>query len=190
LAISRTRKENLLDEYRQQLAESTGFVLAEYTALSVAQMQALRHSTREQEGEVFVVKNTLFDLALEEAGIESSEGPLTGPTMVAFAHKDVPSLAKLFREVAQSYEEGRFVVKGGMIEGRIFGAAEVATVASLPTREELLAQVLRTINAPATQAAGVVASGIRQILNVVKAYADKLEEAGGGAAVEAAEAAA
>ena len=163
--------------------------MAEYTALSVTQMQALRHRTREQEGEVFVVKNTLFNLVLDEVGIKSSGG-LTGPTMVAFAHKDVPSLTKLFREVAQSYEEGRFVVKGGMIEGRIFGAAEVATVANLPTREELLAQVLRTINAPATQTAGVVASGIRQILNVVKAYADKLEEAGGGAVVEAAEAAA
>ncbi len=187
MAISRARKEELLDQYRQQIAESSGFVMAEYTALSVAQMQDLRHRTRQQEGEVFVIKNTLFELVLDEVKIKVPEGLLAGPTLVAFAHKDVPSLAKLFREIAQGYDEGRFVVKGGLIEGHAFGAREVATVASLPTREELLSQVLRTINAPATQLAGVVAGGIRQVLNVVKAYADKLEEAGGGAAVEVAE---
>ena len=189
MAISRARKEELLDLYRQQIAESSGFIMAEYTALSVHQMQDLRHKTRAQSGEVFVVKNTLFELVLAEQGISVPAGLLTGPTVVAFGHKDVPSLAKLFREVAQAHEENRFVVKGGLIEGRIFDAVEAVTVANLPTREELLSQVLRTINAPATQVAGVVAGGIRQILNVVKAYADKLEEAG-GAPVETAEAAA
>jgi ribosomal protein L10 len=57
-------------------------------------------------------------------------------------------------------------------------------IADLPTREELMAQVLRTINAPATQIAGVVASGIRQVMNVVQAYVDKLE--GGDTPAEAA----
>jgi large subunit ribosomal protein L10 len=188
LAISRARKEELLDAYRQQMAESSGFLMAEYTALSVPQMQSIRRRTTEQGGEVFVVKNTLFELVLKEANVKVSEGLLTGPMLVAFAHKDVPSLAKLFREVAQSLEEDRFVVKGGMLEGRLFSAREAAAVAELPTREELLAQVLRTINAPASQTVGVVAGGIRQVLNVVKAYADKLGEGAGG--VETAEAAA
>ena len=188
MAISRARKEELLETYRRHLADSTGFVMAEYTALSVAQMQDLRHRTRAENGEVFVVKNTLFERALEEAGIAAPKEFLTGPRLIAFSHKDVPSLAKLYREIAQTYED-RFAVKGGLIEGRIFGAAEAATVASLPTREELLSQVLRTINAPATQMVGVVAGGLRQVVNVVKAYADKLEAAGGTSG-EAAEAAA
>lgn len=189
MAITRARKEELLDAYRQQLAESTGFVMAEYNALSVPQMQDLRHRAREEDSEVFVVKNTLFALALEEAELDAPEEMLTGPNVVAFSHKDIPALAKLFREFARSVEEDRFVVKGGLMEGRIFGAQEAAAVADLPTREELLSQVLRTINAPATQMAGVVAGGIRQVINVIKAYADKLEEAGGGSA-ETAEAAA
>jgi large subunit ribosomal protein L10 len=186
LAISRARKEELLDTYRQQLADSTGFIMAEYTALSVAQMQELRHRTRAEDSEVFVVKNTLFERALNEAGVDTPADLLSGPRLIAFCHKDVPSLAKLYREIAQSYED-RVTIKGGMIEGRIFGAAEAATVASLPTREELLSQVLRAINAPATQMAGVVAGGLRQVVNVIKAYADKLEDAGGapGEALEA-----
>jgi len=189
LAISRARKEELLDVYRQQMDEGNGFMIASYTALSVAQMQDLRRRVREQDGEVFVVKNTLFTMMLEEAGHKVPESLLVGPTIVAFAHQDLPSLAKMFREFAQSFEEERFVVRGGMLEGRLFGARDAAAVADLPTREELLAQVLRTINAPATQTVGVIASGIRQVLNVIKAYADKLGEAGGDAA-ETAEAAA
>jgi large subunit ribosomal protein L10 len=180
LAISRARKEELLEAYRQQMAESSGFLMAEYAALSVPQMQAIRRRTREEGGELFVVKNTLFELVLQESDVKVPEG-MTGPLVVAFAHKDVPSLAKLFREIAGSLEENRFVVRGGLLEGRFFDAREAAAVASLPTREELLAQVLRTINAPATQTVGVVAGGIRQVLNVVKAYADKLGEAAGGA---------
>ncbi len=189
MAISRARKEELLEEYRQQLSESTGFVMAEYNALSVPQMQELRHRASEEDGEVFVLKNTLFALALEEADLDAPEEMLTGPNVVVFGHQDIPPLAKLFREFARSVEEERFVVKGGLMEERIFGPDEAAAVADLPTREELMSQVLRTINAPATQMAGVVAGGIRQVVNVIKAYADKLEEAGGGPA-ETAEAAA
>ena len=189
MAISRARKEELLETYRQQMAESTGFVMAEYTKLSVAQMQDIRQRSRAENSEVFVIKNTLFQRLLEESDVKAPGELLEGPRLIAFSHKDVPSLTKLFREIAQSYDEDRFVIKGGMIEGRIFDAAEAATVANLPTREELLAQVLRTINAPATQMAGVVAGGLRQVVNVIKAYADKLETAG-GASVEATEAAA
>ncbi len=180
MAISRTRKEELLEAYRQQMAESSGFIMAEYHALSVPQMQDIRRRTREQGGEVFVIKNTLFEIVLQEADVTATEELMTGPIVVAFAHTDVPSLAKLFRDVAQNLEENRFTIKGGMLEGSFFDAREAAAVADLPTREELLAQVLRTINAPATQTVGVVAGGIRQVLNVVKAYADKLGEAAGG----------
>jgi large subunit ribosomal protein L10 len=186
LAIPRARKEELLDTYRQQLDQSNGFMMAEYTALSVSQMQELRRQAREQEGEVFVVKNTLFELALKEAELKIPEGLMTGPIMVAFSYSDVPTLARMLRTFAGTLEENRLIVKGGLLEGRMFGPSEVAAVADLPTRDEMLATVLRTINAPATQSVGVIASGIRQVINVVKAYADKLAEAGGETAEAAA----
>ena len=179
MAITRAHKEELLAEYHRQIDESTGFVIAEYAALSVPQMQDLRRQTRQAEGQMFVIKNTLFKRVLEERDLAVPEDLMTGPMIVAFSHKDVPSLTKLFRNAARSFEADRLMVRGGLLEGRIFGQDEVAAVSNLPTREELLSMVLRTINAPATQTAGVVASGIRQVLNVVKAYADKLEEAGG-----------
>jgi large subunit ribosomal protein L10 len=88
----------LVAEYKDQLSNSQGMVLAHYTALSVAQMQDLRRQVREKQGRVFVVKNTLLDLALQEMDTEPPQGLLVGPTLVAFCHEDVPPLAALFRD--------------------------------------------------------------------------------------------
>ncbi len=186
MAISRARKEELLAEYRQQMVESSGLVMANYSMLSVPQMQELRQQAREQEGEVFVVKNTLFRLMLDEEGYDVPEGLIEGPIAVVFAHQDVPPLAKVFRDDAREVEEGQFEIVGGILEGRVISSDEATAIADLPTREELLATVLRTINAPATQTAGVVAGGIRQVINVINAYVDKLEEGEGGPAEAAA----
>ena len=168
------------------MAESSGLVMANYSRLTVPQMQELRQQAREQEGEVFVVKNTLFRILLNEEEHDVPEELIEGPIAVAFAHQDVPPVAKVFRDYARESEEGQFEIIGGILEGRIISADETAAIADLPTREELLATVLRTINAPATQTAGVVAGGIRQVLNVINAYVDKLEEAEGAPAEAAA----
>lgn len=182
MAISRKRKEALVATYKQQLAGSNGVVMADYTALTVSQMEYLRRKTREQNGQAFVIKNTLFNVVLKEQGLEAPEELMTGSTLVAFCHEEVPPVAKLFRDYVKEVEEGKFKVKGAIMEGRVLSPQETQVLADLPSREVLLSTVLRTINAPATQVAGVVASGIRQILNVVQAYVDKLEEAGGATA--------
>jgi large subunit ribosomal protein L10 len=176
LAISRTRKEEFVSVYRQQLTDSSGFILADYNALNVQQMQSLRHLVRERKGQVFVVKNTLFKMVLDNAGISVPDKLLTGPTLLAFCHEDVPSQAKIFRDYARDTEADQFVIKGGYMEGHFLSANEALAAADLPTREEALSMLLRTINAPATQATGVIASGLRQVMNIIKAYADKLGE--------------
>ena len=179
MAISRARKEELVAEYRQQLADSSGIIMADYKALKVHQMESLRHMVREKHGQVYVVKNTLLKMVLEENNLEVPEDLLNGSTIIAFCHEDVPSQAKVFRDFARDTEAGLFTVKGGYMEGQLLSPSEALAAADLPTREEALAMVLRTINAPASQTVGVVASGIRQVINVIKAYADKLEETTG-----------
>jgi len=184
LAISRKRKEELLQEYREQLEQSQGMILAHYSGLTVPQMESLRSQARDEEGYIFVVKNTLLERVLEEREIETPDEMLTGPTLVAFTHQDTPPLAKIFKDFAGDVEQGEFTLRGAFVDGRFYDAEQARALAELPTRDQLFAQVLGTINAPATQMAGVVASGVRQVLNVLQAYVDKLEE--GGATAEAA----
>jgi large subunit ribosomal protein L10 len=189
LAISRARKEELLETYRQQMSESNGVLMATYRVLSVPQMQELRRQVYEQDGALFVVKNTLWRIFLEEQGVTVPEELVTGPTLSVFCHQDVPPVAKLLRDYADSVEEGRLKVKGGYMSGQLLSEEAALAVADMPSRDELMAQVLRTINAPATQVVSVlangggkptvnvVANGVRQVVNVVKAYVTKLEEA-------------
>ena len=103
---------------------------------------------------------------------------LTGPTAVSLCFDEVPAVAKALRDAAKEHETLR--IKGGVVGTSVLSGDQVSAIADLPPREVLLAQVLGTINAPASQIVGVIASSIRQILNVVQAYADKLEESGGG----------
>ncbi len=185
MAISRARKEALVAEYDQQLEESQGLIFAHYRALTVPQLEDLRRQSRERDGAVYVVKNTLLRTALEMKGLEPPEDLLTGPTLVTFCHQDVPPLAALFRDFAKDVDiEDSFVLRGALLDQGFLSDTETLALADLPSRDVLFATVLSGINAPATQIAGVVASGIRQILNVVKAYVDKLE--GGDAPAEAA----
>ncbi len=186
MAISRERKEELVAEYVDQFARSKGVLMAHYSALTVAQMQKLRRKVREQHGEVFVVKNTLFTHMLKEQGITPPEDMIKGTLLVAFCHQDVPPMAKLFRDFTKEADESRFSMWGAIMDRHFYGAKEAVSLSDMPSREVLLAQVLGTINAPATQTVGVVAGGIRQVLNVLQAYADKL----GGTNEVAAEAAA
>ena len=186
MAISRERKEELVAIYKQQMAESNGIILANYTALTMPQMQNLRRRAQEHDGQVLVIKNTLLDVVLKEQGMEAPQGLFTRPIMAAFCHQDVGPMAKLFLDFTKEVTEDHFRIKGGIMEGRFMNQAQAQSLADLPTREVMLSQVLRTINAPASQVVGVVASGIRQVLNVLQAYVDKLEGKGSAAAEAAA----
>ncbi len=184
MAISRARKEDWVALYTQKMVESQALIFAHYSGLSVKQMQALRRAIREQEGEIFVVKNTLLRDVINEQGLDVPEDFFTGPTLAAFCYQEAPPVAKMFRDFAKEYE-GHFNLRGSLVEGNFYSAEQTKALADMPGRDELFGMLLGTINAPATQMAGVVASGIRQILNVVQAYVDKLE-GGDSAPAEAA----
>lgn len=177
MAISKERKEQLIEEYTEQLKESKGIILADYRGLTMANMTAIRQTLRPIGARSHVVKNRLLALALEELGLSVPDEWLAGPTAVGFCFEDVPAVAKALRDAAREYEA--FQIKGGLVGSSVLTADEVSAIADLPPLEVLLAQVLGTISAPAGQIAGVVASSIRQILNVVQAYIDKLEEPDG-----------
>jgi len=182
LAITKERKEELAAVYAQELASSSGVILAHYNRLTVQQMQALRRRVTEAGGKVYVVKNTLLSHALQHRGLTPPADLLTGPTLAAFCHKDAPAVAKVFLEFVKEVEPGMFTLRGAMVEGQFMPANAIDALAEMPSREVLLAQVMGTINAPASQVVGVIASGVRQVLNVLQAYVDKLEKGSAEAA--------
>ena len=176
MAISKQRKAELVAQYVEQLKQSQGIILADYRGLSVDDMSKIRHAMRPIGGGFHVVKNRLVALALQEVEKSLPEEWLIGPTVIGFCHDEIPPVAKTLVDAVKDLETLR--IKGGLVGTAVISAEQVRTIAGLPPREVLLAHVLGTINAPATQLAGVVASGIRQVLNVLQAYVDKLQESG------------
>lgn len=176
MAISRHRKEELVAQYTEYLKKSHGIILFDYRGMNVNAIDEIREALRPIGGRPQVVRNRLLVLALKEAGMSIPDAWLTGPTAISFCFDEVPPVAKALTDLAKEHEA--LTIKGGLLDASVLAAEEVKAIADLPPREVLLAQVLGTINAPASQLAGVVAGGIRQVLNVVQAYVDKLEEAG------------
>jgi large subunit ribosomal protein L10 len=178
LAISKQKKVELVAEYVEQLEQSKGLVLADYRGLTVNDVSDIRKAMRPVEGKFQVVKNRLLVLALQQVDLSLPDEWLTGPTAVSFCYDEVPPVAKVLTDAAKDFET--LQIKGGVLGESVLAADQVRAIADLPSREVLLARVLGTINAPATQVAGVVAGGVRQVLNVLQAYVDKLQESGGG----------
>ena len=150
--------------------------MTDYRGLSVGDMSNLRQAMRPIGGKLQVIKNRLMLLALQEAGISVPNEWLIGPTAIGFCHDEIPPVAKTLTDAAK--ELGTLHIKGGVMGTSVIAVEQVRAVANLPPQEILLAQVLGTINAPASQVTGIIASGIRQVLNVLQAYVGKLQESG------------
>jgi len=170
LAISRERKVELLDQYKEQISAASAFFLISYTAISVKDLEKLRAEMREVGGALYVVKNTLATLALKDAGIQLPEAYLKGTTMFGYAHEDIPGVAKVLAEAAK--EQENLALKGGYFEGQVYSPQQVKMLADLPPLPVLQAQFLGVLQAPATRIAGALAGSVRQVVNVFNAYSE------------------
>jgi large subunit ribosomal protein L10 len=175
MAISRKKKEELVQEYVDLLNSSEAVIFTNYSGLSVSEIQQLRAKIREAEGSFSVVKNTLARRALEEVGLPVADDILIGPIGIGFCHQNVTGVAKAISEFSKSNEF--LAIRGGLMGDRVIDEAAIKSLASLPSIEVLRAQLLGLINAPASQLAGVVAGGVRQLVNVFNAYSEKGSEA-------------
>lgn len=175
MAISRARKEELVNQYVGLLEKSDAIFVTDYTGMSVKDFQDLRDKLREVDGTLYVTKNTLLKIALERTGNPIPEELLNGQVATGFALGETPSMAKVLTKYADDKDE--FSIRGGVFDGAILSESDVEALSKLPSLDELRATLLGLFNAPARGLASVVASGVRQVVNVLDAYAKKEEEA-------------
>ncbi|RMD48357.1 MAG: 50S ribosomal protein L10 [Candidatus Thermofonsia bacterium] len=175
LAISRKRKEELVDMYVDLINNSRAIYWTEYTGLSVKQLNELRTKVIEANGAFHVTKNTLLVYALKQAGRPVPEELLKGQLATGFALQEAPSVAKALVNFAK--DEDKLHVRGGMLNDEMLSIEQVEALAKMPSLDELRGQLVGLISAPARNVASVVASGVRQVVNVLDAYAKKDEAA-------------
>ena len=170
MAISKEKKAELVQQYKDWLNDSSGIVLASYSGVTVKELEGLRRKIREIGGEFHVVKNTLIQLALQDAGLDLPQEMLQGTTAIGFTSEDIPGLAKAVSDLAR--ESATMDIKGGVVDRVIYNGSQMKNLAELPPLPILQAQLLSMIQVPASQVAMALASSVRQLVNVTKAYAD------------------
>lgn len=175
--MNRAQKAQVVDEIKAQLAETPFVILTDFKGSSVDQMNTLRRAFEEQGVQYRVVKNTLARRAIEGTEHQTLQEYFQGNTALVFAGEDPTQAAKVLK--AQKKDNEHLVVKAGWFEGDVLDDEGVIAVADLPSREELLVSLLRTIQEGPRQILGVIRGPARDLLYLLQNYANKLEEEGG-----------
>ncbi len=149
----------------EKLSQANAVVLVDFRGLHVQMAEELRNRCRDAEVEYRVVKNTLLQLAAEEAGIEGLDDLLTGPTALAISYEDPVAPAHEIKEFSDEF--GVLEIKGGVLEGVRVETEEVMRLADLPSREVLLAQVASCFAAPMRRTATVMQAPMRDLTYAV-----------------------
>jgi large subunit ribosomal protein L10 len=152
-------KIELVRELSGQLESAKGLYLADFTGMDVSKLSLLRKRCRESQIQFRVLKNTLIRRAMNERGIASLDDFLAGPTALVFGTGDEVAAARVLADFAKEHESPR--IKAALVEGKVYDAAQIKRLASLPRREELLGMVLATIIAPMTHFLGAVDATLR-----------------------------
>ncbi len=165
------RNKNKVAAISESLKSSVAGVLVDYRGLTVEEDTQLRNEFRKAGVEYKVVKNTLTNFAAKEAGLEGLDEVLHGPTSLATHATDLVAPAKIIVEFAKKHEVVE--IKSGFVEGKVISVDDIKRLASLPSKEELVASVLRGFNAPVSGLVNVLNGNIRGLVCALNAISQK-----------------
>lgn len=151
---NRQIKEAKVAEIKAKLEKAQSVVLADYQGLTVEQDTKLRKALRESGIEYKVYKNSLVSLAAKELGYEGIVPYLEGPVSIAFGYEDATAPARILNDFAK--ENKKLELKAGIVDGEVYDSEKVKQLASIPSKEVLLAQLLGSFKAPLSNLAYLI----------------------------------
>jgi large subunit ribosomal protein L10 len=174
VSLNRQEKAAVIEEVSAELVEAKSIVVAEYRGLDVASVTVLRKNARQSGVYLRVLKNTLVRRAVAGTAFEPLSEQLTGPLMYAISNDPVAA-AKVLSDFAKTND--KLVIKGGSLPNSVLDVEGVKALASLPSREELLAKLLGTMQAPITQFARTLNEVPTKFVRGLAAVRDQKAEA-------------
>lgn len=173
------QKVELVEQLSERLQNTPLVVLTDYRGVDVAEINQFRRALEAQGVEYRVIKNTLGRRAVEGTELEGLAEHMSGMTGWVLSGEDPIATAKILRDVTKDLnKKDKLLLKAGFFDGQTLDSAEIKKVADLPSREELLALLLRTLQEGPRQVLGVIQAPARDLLYLLKNYETKLEESG------------
>jgi large subunit ribosomal protein L10 len=170
--LNRKEKAQVISDLSEKVKGFQAAILTNYRGLNVEQINHLRQRLREEKISYHVVKNTLMRLASKGTDLEKLDHYFEGPTAIAISYGDPVLLAKILSEFIKT--QPTLEIKVGLIQGKVASPEEVKALATMPSREVLLAQILGGIQGGANQLGAVLYNAIQQVLGVIQARVDQL----------------
>ncbi len=171
MAITKEKKKQMVADYVERMSNSQALILADYRGLTVAELTELRNKLREDRGTFQIVKNTLFKLALERAEIPVPSDQLNGTIAVGYCQEEVPPIAKALTDFAK--KSSALQIRGAILGTDFLDVSRVQSLAALPPREVLLAEMLAAIQGPMGSIASTIAAPLRELVQVLQARSEQ-----------------
>ena len=174
--MANPRNEANVAALREVLADAVTFFVVDYQGLTAGELGTLRAKVREAGGRLLVAKNTLINVVLKDQGLDGFDETLKGPTALVLIGDDPVAPAKALTDFAKDHPKELPTAKGGLLQGGQVGAEALAKIAKLPTRDELLSELVGVLQAPLQQLVGVLEGPQRDLVSVLTNYEQKLKE--------------
>jgi len=167
--MPKPEKINAVKDIKNHLEQAKSVFITDYSGLNVADITVLRKNLRENSVKYLVAKNTLMKIAAEDAGLKDIVEYLEGPTALAFGVDDPAVAAKILYDSYKDKEKP--VIKAFVMDKQLFGGEDVKKLASLPSREILLSQLIAAIESPLTSIIGSVEAVGKELVSTIDALA-------------------
>lgn len=168
MAITKEKKNEILAKLEDNFAKATAVYFAEYKGLSVKEVSELRRKMRELGADYVVAKKTLVKLAAKNKGFpEITDEVIPGPIGVAFGYDDVVAPSKVIKDFGDAE---KLSLSGGILEGKIISKVEALQIASLPGKDQLLAKLVGTMQAPISGFYGALHGVLSKFVRTLDAY--------------------
>jgi large subunit ribosomal protein L10 len=172
---TREEKAKEVSTLTDQIGKASNAFLIDFKGITVPQVTELRRQVRETNSGYVVVKNTLALIALKDSPIIAMKEHFTGPTAIAFNAGDAVVLAKALTKFAKDVPAVQF--KGALLDGLVVPASQIQTIASLPSRKDLVSKLLFLLQSPIRGLATVLQANIRNLAVVIDQIAKQKETA-------------
>ena len=171
MPLNKQQKETIVKELVDDIKNSKSFVISDYNGLTVNDTHELRQKAKQQGVKIKAIKKTLLRMVLEKAEVEGiNPKELEGSLAIALGMEDEVAPAKIIAEFAKEHEEVKILT--GSLENKILSQDEVMALSKIPSRDELLAKLVGSINSPVSGFVNVLAGNIRGFVNVLNGIKD------------------
>jgi len=171
---SKVQKGEISRNLSEKIKKAKSLVFAGFNAFGVKDNENLRAKLKAENSEYYVAKKTLLNLALKENKLDINVRDFDGKVAAIFSYDDEVAPAKVLGNFLKDKEkEGKVFFLGGILEGKLLSKAEVEALSQLPSKQELYAKMVGSLNAPISGFVNVLAGNLRGLVNVLKAISEK-----------------